>query len=127
MRSNRNRGEDYEALLTEDSLVDGTQYTERPSLKSGFIPSKSSFSLPVILLCLSNVFFAWLWLSTKTKSSSETCGYPNAQILYSPVQDLLEYHPYKFYTGELQNIAPDIYSRPPSKEVDDAWTDLYND
>ncbi|KAG6805097.1 hypothetical protein H0H93_005622, partial [Arthromyces matolae] len=42
-----------------------------------------------------------------------------------PVQDFVEYEVVKFRSG-LNGEGDDIYSSPPSDEVDAAWSDLYN-
>ncbi|KAJ3486560.1 hypothetical protein NLI96_g4148 [Meripilus lineatus] len=46
------------------------------------------------------------------------------QVLYSPAQEALEYQPKAFKMG-LGHHKP-IYQQPPSKEVDQAWLDMYN-
>ncbi|KAF9254395.1 hypothetical protein L218DRAFT_938615 [Marasmius fiardii PR-910] len=121
----RTQNEDYEALSTED--VDGgsgypQQTQTETSSRNYFFPPKSPVSILVILLCLSNLLFISLWIQARRDAT-----YPDAQILYTPVKDILAYEPYTFYTGEILNVAPDIYSRPPSREVDEAWEQLYND
>ncbi|KAI0079448.1 hypothetical protein K474DRAFT_1639618 [Panus rudis PR-1116 ss-1] len=48
----------------------------------------------------------------------------NGQILYSPAQDFIEFHPVTFADGFAERT---IYQGKPSDEVDKAWLDLYND
>ena len=43
----------------------------------------------------------------------------------APVTDAIEYEVVKFHAGPLNNEEDDIYSSPPSPEVDQAWRDLY--
>ncbi|KAE9407413.1 hypothetical protein BT96DRAFT_809589, partial [Gymnopus androsaceus JB14] len=43
----------------------------------------------------------------------------------APAQDAVEYEIVKFHSGPLNNETDDIYSLPPSPEVDQAWRDLY--
>ena len=46
-------------------------------------------------------------------------------ILVAPAADAIEYEVVKFHSGPLNNEDNDIYSLPPSPEVDQAWRDLY--
>ncbi|KAG6834853.1 hypothetical protein H0H93_006889 [Arthromyces matolae] len=66
-----------------------------------------------------------LFFLVKGGFKKNTCDYPNPQVLYSPVQDFVEYEVVKFRSG-LNGEGDDIYSSPPSDEVDAAWSDLYN-
>lgn len=43
----------------------------------------------------------------------------------APAQEAVEYEVVKFHAGPLNNEDDDIYSLPPSPEVDEAWRDLY--
>uniref|UniRef100_A0A0W0G7V4 Tat pathway signal sequence n=1 Tax=Moniliophthora roreri TaxID=221103 RepID=A0A0W0G7V4_MONRR len=97
------------------------------------------------LLGFSLVVNVLLFVYLMTRSSS-TCI--NPQLLYcefilpvvlnllgpetwvpflAPAQDVVEYEVIKFRGGLFNsNEEPDIYSNPPSDEVDAAWEDLYN-
>ena len=63
---------------------------------------------------------------SSTQYPPQSNSYPIA-----PAQDAIEYEFVKFHGGlfndkhELE--TPDIYSSPPSEEVDAAWEDLYNE
>ena len=43
----------------------------------------------------------------------------------APAQEAVEHEVVKFHAGPLNNENDDIYSLPPSLEVDEAWRDLY--
>ncbi|KAK7687809.1 hypothetical protein QCA50_009028 [Cerrena zonata] len=82
----------------------------------------SIFYLAIIasqtLLFLGFVAFNW---STYTKSNSAACS----QVVYSPLQHLLEYKPVLYSNGLRDQMS--VYQGEPSREVDQAWEDLYND
>jgi len=75
----------------------------------------------VMSFALSTIFFAGLWFHAKSPSDSIT----DLQLLYSPAVEAIEYEVVKFHSGPLNNEEDDIYSLPPSPEVDAAWRDLY--
>ena len=52
------------------------------------------------------------WLNTKRCDSA-------------PAQEAVQHEVVKFHAGPLNNEKDDIYSLPPSPEVDEAWRDLY--
>ena len=47
------------------------------------------------------------------------------EYFVAPATDAIEYEVVKFHAGPLNNEENDIYSSPPSPEVDQAWRNLY--
>ncbi|THU91642.1 hypothetical protein K435DRAFT_227317 [Dendrothele bispora CBS 962.96] len=64
-----------------------------------------------------NVVFACFWLSDHRRDIH------SSKSLYSPAQDVIDYHVVKFDSGFGHDIP--IYDRSPSEEVDAAWESLY--
>ncbi|KAG6812201.1 hypothetical protein H0H92_003937 [Tricholoma furcatifolium] len=117
----------YEPLLDKDGL-DGDSV---PAIESEYHPparerlfSKRA-SIPIWMIGI----VAFLQIATMAVlvrgGLRRTCDYANPQLLYSPAEPLIEYEIVKFRSG-LNGEGDDIYSLPPSDEVDAAWADLYN-
>uniref|UniRef100_A0A0W0G306 Uncharacterized protein n=1 Tax=Moniliophthora roreri TaxID=221103 RepID=A0A0W0G306_MONRR len=116
-----NEREQYEALLTEESDLENPQQRLINKPSSSFWDLDKKLVL-ILLLSLSNFIFFTLWILQSTQ-----CHYPDAQILYSPVRDILEYEVITFNATDGRNRHPDPWSQPLSDELDEAWEGLYND
>ncbi|KAK7034665.1 hypothetical protein VNI00_012307 [Paramarasmius palmivorus] len=110
--------EQYEALLTSEEDLENPQQ-ERQLRKSGTWDKKL---LLILVLALSNFLFFVLWV----RSLNPKCP-ANAQILYSPVQDILEYQVITFNATDGRSRHPDPWSQPLSDKLDEAWEGLYNE
>lgn len=62
-----------------------------------------------------------LWVSSSLANMREA----SLKECLAPAQDVLEYEVVKFHSGPLNAEEDDIYSMPPSSEVDEAWRSLY--
>ncbi|KAG6853325.1 hypothetical protein C0991_005202 [Blastosporella zonata] len=117
----------YEPLLDKDGLDgDSDQAIEsqyHAPVKERLFSRRASIPLWMIAT------IALLQIATMTLlvrgGFKGVCNYANPQLLYSPVESLVEYEVVKFRSG-LNGEGDDIYSLPPSDEVDAAWADLYN-
>lgn len=104
-----------------DENIITMKYSYLPTLTSS--PSSSPTALavrsPLILLVVSaifNVLFMYTWYFQPLECKSDW-------KLYSPVQDVVSYHPVKFNPGFAWDMP--IYEQEPTDEVDQAWAELY--
>jgi len=116
----------YEPLLDRDGLETDSQQSIEPRFQPSsrrFFTRRASFPLWMIVsVAFMQVVTVTLLLRGTIKRS---CDYANPQLLYSPAENMIQYEVKKFRSG-LNGEGDDIYSLPPSDEVDAAWADLYN-
>ncbi|KAG6816778.1 hypothetical protein H0H87_003041 [Tephrocybe sp. NHM501043] len=117
----------YEPLLDKDGLYDDSEQTveaqyQRP-LKQRLLSRRTS--IPVWMIAIFALFQATTMILLTRVGFERGFGHANPQLLYSPAASSLEYQVVKFRSG-LNGEADDIYSRPPSDEVDAAWAGLYD-
>ncbi|KAK7689766.1 hypothetical protein QCA50_006405 [Cerrena zonata] len=107
----------YAPLLSDsddgDPVVAPRRYEKRASIFFLAI----AIIVAQALLILGFVAFNW---SGYTMSKCAACS----QAVYSPLQHLLEYNPVLYSNGLHDPIS--IYQSEPSREVDEAWENLYN-
>ncbi|KAG6861300.1 hypothetical protein C0995_001855 [Termitomyces sp. Mi166 len=117
----------YEPLLDKDGLDgDSEQATEpqyQPPAKVRLLSKRASIPVWMIAsVAFLQVVTMFILIKGGLKSA---CDYANPQMLYSPAEKFIEYEIVKFRSG-LNGEGDDIYSLPPSDDVDAAWEDLYN-
>ncbi|KAK0229199.1 hypothetical protein EDD85DRAFT_138830 [Armillaria nabsnona] len=104
----------------DENIITIMKYSYLPTLiSSPSSPTTVVARSPLILLGVSaifNVLFMYTWYF-------QPLGCKSDWKLYSPVQDVVSYHPVKFNPGFAWDMP--IYEQEPTDEVDQAWAELY--
>ncbi|TFK38461.1 hypothetical protein BDQ12DRAFT_112969 [Crucibulum laeve] len=112
-------------LVAEDECEKGDRHHQDhhaiPAKKKDAFPSRRTLSFIVIGETI--VLLLGLFLSFDNNYKVDK-HLPGRKQLFSPAQDVIEYEVKTFHVGFEGDMT--VYQGEPSKELDEAWEDLYN-